>query len=79
MSKPYHEMTAAERTAARIAKNREIEQRVMEKKPPEGKVREGAARQKVAGNVLDKFQEIKRTHGIDAASEFVRTKAPGVS
>jgi hypothetical protein len=32
--KPYHEMTAAERLAARIAKNRDLEQRT-KRQPPE--------------------------------------------
>ena len=79
MTKPYHEMTPAERLSARIAKNREIEQRVTDKRPLEKAqdkhakkaTVEIAARQKAVRNTLDKFQEIKRTHGIDAASDFV--------
>jgi hypothetical protein len=73
MSKPYHEMTPAERLADRIAKNREIDQRVGDKKavPAKKKASEPAQRSSAANNVLDKFQEIKRTQGIDAASEFV--------
>jgi hypothetical protein len=74
MSKPYHEMTPAERLADRIAKNREIDQRVSDKKPlVESKKKPDviAERTKSVRNVLDKFQEIKKTQGIDAASEFV--------
>ncbi|HVW85792.1 MAG TPA: hypothetical protein VHB50_13980 [Bryobacteraceae bacterium] len=87
MTKPYHEMTPAERLAARIAKNREIEQRVMEKKPaetasssskkqPSGEI---AARSKAVRNVLDRFQEIKRTQGIDAASDYVQSRIKSVN
>jgi hypothetical protein len=59
--------------ADRIAKNREIDQRVsqrilVEKKQPS----EVASRSKAVKNALDKFQEIKRTQGLDAAAEFVR-------
>jgi hypothetical protein len=75
MTKPYSQMTAAERLADRIAKNREIDRRVQEAKsaataPPE--VRE---RRKAAANALEEFQRIKREHGIDAASDFVRNKS----
>ncbi len=74
-------MTPAERLAARIAKNREIDQRVQEKKPSEAAT--PAARKqrgeigvqaKPARNALDKFQEIKRTQGIDAASDFIHSR-----
>jgi hypothetical protein len=72
-TKPYHEMTPAERLAARIAKNREIDQRVttkiIEKKPADIVSRQTAVR-----GVLDKFQQIKNTQGIDAASEYVRSR-----
>jgi hypothetical protein len=86
MTKPYHEMSPAERLSARIAKNREIDQRVQEKKPAEAAVpgvkAAGTAKKrsqigiqaKPARNTLDKFQEIKRTQGIDAASEFVHSR-----
>ena len=80
MTKPYHEMTPAERLANRIAKNREIDQRVLDKKPPENatgrKTRSSdiAVRAKPTNNPLDKFQEIKRTQGIDAASDYVHER-----
>jgi hypothetical protein len=73
-------MTPAERLSARIAKNREIDQRVQEKKPleapaPASKKRGAIGIQaKPAGNALDKFQEIKRTQGIDAASDYVHSR-----
>jgi hypothetical protein len=75
MSKPWHEMTPAERMADRIAKNREIDQRVSEKivaNVPKGTPR--GTGHKAAKNILDKFQEIKKTQGVDAAAEFVRKK-----
>ena len=81
MSKPWSEMTPAERMADRIAKNREIDQRVSEKLLLEPKKkasgvgsREVASRTKAVRNVLDKFQEIKKTQGMDAAAEFVRAR-----
>jgi hypothetical protein len=83
-------MTPAERLSARIAKNREIDQRVQDKKPAEtaavaSGTRSGAAsgakkrgsigiQAKPAANALDKFQEIKRKQGIDAASDFVHSR-----
>jgi hypothetical protein len=70
MAKPWHEMTPTERMADRIAKNREIDQRVSEKISSNV----STPRQKAAKNVLDKFQEIKKTQGVDAAAEFVRKK-----
>ncbi len=75
--KPYHEMTPAERLAARIAKNRSIEQNaaaVVVKAPERRVSAAAAAKAKPARTVLDQFQEIKRTHGIDAAAEFVRAR-----
>jgi hypothetical protein len=83
MSKPYHEMTPAERLADRIARNRAIDQRVVEKQPAvksqdkssKKTTIEIAARQKAVRNALDKFQEIKRTQGIDAASDYVLSRA----
>jgi hypothetical protein len=74
MSKPWSEMTPAERMADRIAKNREIDQRVSQKilSEPKKKTNEITSRTKAVRNVLDKFQEIKRTQGMDAAAEFVR-------
>jgi hypothetical protein len=74
MSKPWSEMTPAERMADRIAKNREIDLRVSQKilSDPKKKPGEVGTRTKAVRNVLDKFQEIKRTQGMDAAAEFVR-------
>jgi hypothetical protein len=75
MAKPWHEMTPAERMADRIAKNREIDQRVSEKidsNVSKATPRSIGTRQKAAKNVLDKFQEIKKAQGVDAAAEFVR-------
>ena len=81
MGKPWSEMTPAERMADRIAKNREIDQRVSEKLLLEPKKKAGgaasrevAARTKAVRNVLDKFQEIKKAQGMDAAAEFVRVR-----
>jgi hypothetical protein len=81
MTKPYHEMTPAERLASRIARNREIDRRVEEKKPleaatPAAKKQRGeiSIQAKPARNALDKFQEIKRTQGIDAASDYVHSR-----
>ena len=81
MTKPYHEMTPAERLTARIARNREIDKRVQEKKPAEAAApaarkqrAEISIQAKPARNALDKFQEIKRTQGIDAASDFVHSR-----
>ena len=72
-TKPYYQMTPAERLADRIAKNREIDQRVVNtianKKPAEI-----ASRQHAVRGVLDKFQQIKATQGIDAAADFVRAQ-----
>lgn len=74
MSKSWSEMTPAERLADRIAKNREIDQRVSQKalSDPKKKPNEIASRSKAVRNVLDEFQQIKRTQGMDAAAEFVR-------
>ena len=76
MDKPWHEMTPAERLAARIAKNREIDKRVADTKAAAASAPKTASpvagRSKAVRTVLDKFQEIKRTEGIDAASEYVR-------
>ncbi len=76
MTKPYHEMNAAERLATRIAKNREIEEKIQAapvavEKP---KRRKTAADVRTASknNTLDKFHEIRKSHGIDAASEYLR-------
>jgi hypothetical protein len=70
-------MTPAERLVDRIAKNREIDQRVSDKKPlPDSKKKtdDSSQRSKAARNVLEKFQEIKKTQGIDAESEFVLSR-----
>ena len=74
IDKPWHEMTPDERLAARIAKNREIDRRVAETKAATPVKSESpvAGRTRAVRTALDKFQEIKRTKGIDAASDFVR-------
>jgi hypothetical protein len=74
MSKPWHEMTPAERMADRIAKNRAIDERVSHKTVPQKKTSEVSTRQKAVRSVLDKFQQIKATQGVDAAAEFVRAR-----
>lgn len=74
MSKTYSEMTAAERLADRIAKNREIDRRVNERQSAAGTPAEVGGKQKAVGDALTKFQRIKKERGIDAASEFVRSK-----
>jgi hypothetical protein len=79
ISKPWPEMTPAERLADRIAKNREIDKRVSQRVVPEKKsagaaATEVASRQKAVRNALDKFQQIKVTQGVDAAAEFVRSR-----
>jgi hypothetical protein len=76
MTKPWSEMTPAERMADRIAKNRAIDERVSQKilSEPKKKPNEIASRTRAVRNVLDKFQEIKRTQGMDAAAEFVRAR-----
>lgn len=74
MSKPYNEMTPAERLADRIAKNREIERRVKETQSAASAPREVNSRRKAVGDALLEFQRIKKERGIDAASEFVRSK-----
>lgn len=80
MSKSWSEMTPAERLADRIAKNRAIDQRVSEKvlsePSPKKKPNEIATRSKAVRSVLDEFQQIKRTQGMDAAAEFVRSRKP---
>jgi len=74
MSKPYSEMTAAERLADRIAKNREIDRRVKESQTAAPRSTESGRRQKGGGDTLSEFQRIKKDCGIDAASDFVRNK-----
>ncbi|MGA2715115.1 MAG: hypothetical protein ABSG41_18605 [Bryobacteraceae bacterium] len=79
ISKPWPEMTPAERLADRIARNREIDKRVSQRVVPEKKSAGAAAtavasRQKAVRNALDKFQQIKVTQGVDAAAEFVRSR-----
>jgi len=73
-------MTPAERLADRIAKNREIDRRVNEKLVS-GEIPRNGSRKPVravtarnSNNALDKFQEIKRTQGLDAAAEYVRAR-----
>lgn len=69
-------MTPAERLADRIAKNRAIDQRVAERPVPEKKTssRSKTVRTSSPNNALDRFQEIKRTHGLDAAADYVRQR-----
>jgi len=74
MIKTYSEMTAVERLADRIAKNREIDRRVKESQSAARTPTEVGGRQKAAGNALTEFQRIKKDRGIDAASDFVRSK-----
>jgi hypothetical protein len=78
MAKSWSEMTQAERLADRIAKNREIDRRVSEKianEPPrESGTRKPAVRSATARTAFDRFQEIKRVEGIDAAADYVRTR-----
>ena len=75
MTKPYHEMTPAERLAARISKNREIDERVKNAPPVEKKRRASstatAERPTRKDNALDRFHEIKKMHGLDAATEYL--------
>ncbi|HWE48941.1 MAG TPA: hypothetical protein VG273_04100 [Bryobacteraceae bacterium] len=74
-TKPYYQMTPAERLADRIAKNREIDQRVVTHQAATNKrPAEIASRTTAVRGVLDKFQQIKATQGIDAASEYVRSR-----
>jgi hypothetical protein len=81
MTKSWTEMTPSERLADRIAKNREIDKRVSEKVFPEKKANaisgQIATRQKAVRNALDKFQQIKAREGLDAASDFVRSRRAG--
>jgi hypothetical protein len=64
--------------ADRIARNREIDKRVSQRVIPEKKATAAstaiASRSKSVRNALDKFQQIKATQGVDAASEFVRSR-----
>jgi hypothetical protein len=75
MSKPYNEMTPAERLADRIAKNREIDRRVKESQmAASASVGSGSRRKAAGGDALSEFQRLKKERGIDAASDFVRGK-----
>ena len=74
MSKTYSEMTPAERLLDRIAKNREIDRRAKENQRAASTPAKAGGRQKVSGDALTEFQRIKKEHGIDAASDFVRRK-----
>jgi len=69
-------MTPAERLAARIAKNREIDEKIQSAPSVEKpKRRKSAAAERTTtsrNNALDKFHEIRKSHGIDAASEYLR-------
>ena len=81
MRKAYSQMTADERVADRIAKNRESDRRAQEAKnaaterAPLTTTRQVRDRRKPAANALEEFQRIKREQGIDAASDFVRSKS----
>jgi hypothetical protein len=75
MTKPYIEMSAAERLSDRIAKNREIDRRVKENQNAASTPAKVGGRQKAVGNVLEDFQRIKKERGIDAASDFVRNRS----
>jgi hypothetical protein len=75
MNKPYIQMTADERVADRIAKNRESDRRAQEAKNAASAPAEIHDKRKPAANALEEFQRIKREHGIDAASDFVRSKS----
>ena len=71
-------MTPAERLATRIAKNREIEQKIQveastAEKPKRRKANAATERVTARTNALDKFHEIRRAQGIDAASEYLRS------
>ena len=75
MSKPYSEMTPAERLADRIAKNREIDRRVKESQmAASAQTGSGSRRKAASGDPLSEFQRLKKERGIDAASDFVRSK-----
>jgi|HubBroStandDraft_1064217.scaffolds.fasta_scaffold557779_1 hypothetical protein len=81
-TKPYYQMTPAERLADRIAKNKEIDQRVVDHIASTSAARkpsEIATRQTAVRGVLDKFQQIKATQGIDAAADFVRSRIEKVN
>jgi len=75
MSKPYNEMSAAERLADRIAKNREIDRHIKEKQAAASTPVEVGARRKAVGDALEEFHRIKKERGIDAASDFVRGRS----
>ena len=63
--------------ADRIAKNKEIDRRVSDRKEeprPAAKRRGESVSRPAANNAFDRFQEIKRKQGIDAASEFVHER-----
>jgi hypothetical protein len=74
MSKPYSEMSAAERLVDRIKKNQEIDRRIKENQSAASTPAEIRGRQKSVGNALEEFHRIKKERGIDAASDFVRGK-----
>lgn len=73
----YHQMTPAERLADRIARNREMDQRVstrVQDKPTKKKTEVISARAGAVRGALEQFQQIKRTKGIDAASDYVLSR-----
>ena len=75
VSKSYIQMAADERLADRIAKNRESDRRAQEATKAASAPLGVRYRRKTTANVLEEFQRIRREHGIDAASDFVRSKS----
>jgi hypothetical protein len=85
MTKPYHQMTPAEQLAERITRNREIAERaaaqpVVTKSAKSSRAKATAeaspiaTRRKAVAGALDEFQQIKKSKGIDAASDFVLSR-----
>ncbi len=75
MSKSYIQMTPDERLADRIAKNRESERRAQEAQSAASAPTDVRDKRKAAADSLKEFQRIKLEQGIDAASDFVRSKS----
>ena len=75
--KTYTEMTPAERLTDRIARNRLMDQRVSVKvqdKPTKKKTEAISARAGAVRGALDQFQQIKKSQGIDAASDYILSR-----
>jgi hypothetical protein len=53
-----------------------MEQRIADRPAPEKKAltRSRAVRSSSPNNPLDRFQQIKRTQGLDAAAEYIRER-----